>query len=188
MTIDTLEQEYIKNNLERHTFDPGDLITLEADCYLLLQQGIVKTYTWTEEGTPITFGYWGVNDIIGQPLSPCYPYYIECLTKVEAGRVCAEQTCKIITLIQRQILQTEEILFILRADSMYQRLRLILIWLGRKFGRETQSGKIIQVGLTHQNLAELIGATRVTITKLINQLESEGFLFRPQRNIIVLYR
>ena len=187
MTIDTLEQEYIQN-LERQTFDAGEIITLKANCYWLLQQGIVKTYTWTEEGNPITFGYWGINDLIGQPLFSSYPYHIKCLTKVEARLILTEQTCEIITLIQRQIWQTEEILFILRAENMYQRLRQILIWLGSKFGRETELGKTIEIRLTHQDLAELIGATRVTITKLINQLESEGFIVRPRRNTIVLCR
>ena len=187
MTIDTLEQEYLQN-LERQTFYKGEIITLKANCYWLLQQGIVKTYTWTEEGNPITFGYWGINDLIAEPLFPNYPYRIKCLTKVEIILISVEQTSEIITLIQHQILQTEEILFILRAENMYQRLRQILIWLGDKFGRETELGKMIEIRLTHQDLAELIGATRVTITKLVNQLEEESFIVRPRRNTIVLCR
>ena len=185
--MDTLEQEYLQN-LERQTFAAGEIITPKSDCYWLLQQGIVKTSTWTQSGNPITFGYWKTNDLIGQPFSSISPYQIECLTKVEARLVSIEQTSKIITLVQHQVLQTEEILFILRAESMYQRLRQILIWLGGKFGRETQLGRTIQLRLTHQDLAELIGSTRVTITKLINQLESEDFLFRPRRNTIVLLK
>ena len=186
MTIDTLEQEYLQNNLERQVFDSGEKIVLQANRYLFLQQGVVKTYTWTETGTPITFGYWGVNDLIGLTLPPSYPYYVECVTKVEAGAITAEETNQIITVVQRQIQQTEQMLVILRADKMYQRLRLTLLWLAEKFGREIETGTIIQIRLTHQDLAELIGATRVTITKSINQLESDGFLVRPRRNTIVL--
>ncbi|MEL6494812.1 MAG: Crp/Fnr family transcriptional regulator [Cyanobacteria bacterium J06623_7] len=186
MTIDILEQEYLSKNLEPQTFHPGAMLTFTAEHYWLLREGVVKTYTWTEEGTPISFGYWSTNDLIGYPTSPCYPFYAKCLTKVEAGFISAAQTRKIITLVQRQIIQNEEILFILRADKMYQRLKQILIWLGQKFGREVGTDRVIQLRLTHQDLAELIGATRVTITKLINQLENEDFLFRPKRNTIAL--
>jgi CRP-like cAMP-binding protein len=35
----------------------------------LIETGVVKTYTWNEEGNQIILGYWGMGDLIGQPLS-----------------------------------------------------------------------------------------------------------------------
>lgn len=186
MIFDTLEQEGHQDYLEHHTFNSGELITLQADYYWLLQSGIVKTSTWTEVGTPITLGYWSVNDLIGQPFFLISPYRVECLTQVTAGRISVEKIDRIINFIQHQIRQTEELLYILHSDKIYQRLRQILLWLSGKFGQETRQGKLIKLRLTHQDLAELVGATRVTITKTINQLEREGFLSRPQRNTIVI--
>lgn len=188
MIIDTLEQENLLDYIEPKTFDSGELMVLEADFYWLLQQGVVKSCSWTEEGTPITLGYWSVNDLIGQPLSLVYPYHVKCLTQVKAKRISIEQTSKITLLIQHHIQQTEEILYILRSEKAYQRLRQILVWLGQKFGQEICQGRLIELRLTHQDLAELIGATRVTVTKLINQLEQEYFLSRPQRNTIVIHQ
>ena len=176
--------------LSRHqkpkTFVSGELISLEPNCYWLLQQGVVKTCSWTEDGTPITLGYWGVNDLIGQPLSLVYPYQVRCLTTVKVWRIPLDRADKIINLIQYHSQQTEEILYILRSALIYQRLQGILVWLGNKFGQEIDVGRIIDLRLTHQDLAEVVGATRVTITKLINQLDQEGFLCRPERNTIVL--
>lgn len=207
MILNTLKQKKLQNNqhgetggskymgtsplcLSRHqkhkTFVSGELITLEPDCYWLLQQGVVKTCSWTEDGTPITLGYWGVNDLIGQPLSLVYPCQVRCLTAVTAWRITLDRADKIINLIQYHSQQTEEILYILRSALIYQRLQGILVWLGNKFGQEIDLGRIIDLRLTHQDLAEVVGATRVTITKLINQLEQEGFLSRPERNTIVL--
>lgn len=188
MIINTLMQKNSQPNGEQHTFASGSLITLEPNCYWLLQKGIVKTRTFTEEGTPITLGYWGANDLIGQPLSLVYPYRVYCLTKVDALRIPINHTPKIVDLVQRHIQQTEEMLHILRYHKVYQRLRGVLVWLSHKFGREVAIGKIIQIRLTHQELAEVIGATRVTVTKLINQLEREGFLSRPQRNTIIVHQ
>ena len=186
--IDTLEPENRWDyNIEYQTFQPGELISSEADFYWLLQQGIVKSSTWTKTGNPITLGYWGFNDLIGQPLSFVSPYHVECLTKVKAARIPLEETGKITRLIELQVQQTEEILYILHLEKAYSRLRQILIWLGQKFGTEVVSGKLIKLRLTHQDLAELVGATRVTITKFVNQLEQEGFLSRPQRNAFVIH-
>jgi CRP-like cAMP-binding protein len=187
MMIDILRQENLQDYIEHQTFDSGELIVLETDYYWLLHQGAVKSCTWTEEGTAITLGYWGMNDLIGQPLSLVYPYHVRCLTEVKAGRIPISQTDKIIHLIQHHIQQTEEILYILRSDKAHQRLCRILIWLGQKFGQEVEIGKLIDLRLTHQDLAELVGTTRVTITKLINQLEQEHFLSRPQRNTIIIH-
>ncbi|MEM8673761.1 MAG: Crp/Fnr family transcriptional regulator [Cyanobacteria bacterium P01_G01_bin.67] len=188
MIINTLTQKKPKQNVKLQTFASGDLMTLEPNHYWLLQQGIVKTCTWTEEGTPITLGYWGEDDLIGQPLSLVYPYQVKCLTTVHALSIPLEYTSKITDLIQSHIQQTEEVLCILRSHKVYQRLRRILVWLSHKFGQEMEIGQLIDLRLTHQELAELVGATRVTVTKLINQLEQEGFLSRPERNAIVIHQ
>ena len=186
--IDTPELENLWSHIEYQTFQSGELIELEADCYWLIQQGTVKCSTWTEEGHPITLGYWGFNDLIGKPLSFVFPYHVKCLSQVKAARIHLEQTGEITSLIQRQVQQTEEILYILRAERTYSRLRQILFWLSQKFGREVAIGKSIELRLTHQDLAELVGATRVTVTKFVNQLEKEGFLSRPRRNAFIIHK
>lgn len=185
--INTLEAENLSDYLEYQTFQPGKLITLEADFYWLLQQGTVKCSTLTKSGA-ITLGYWGINDLIGQPLSLVSPYRVKCLTEVTACQIPLEQTGKITHLIRHQVRQREELLYILRLENVYSRLSQILVWLSQKFGREVDLGSLIELRLTHQDLAELIGATRVTITKFINQLEQEGFLSRPRRNTFIVHR
>lgn len=187
MIINTLMPKTLPYDLQLQTFASGDLMTLKPDHYWLLQQGIVKTCTWTEEGAPITLGYWGEADLIGQPLSLVYPYQVKCVTVVNALLIPLDCTPKITDLIQSHIQQTEEVLWIQRSNKVYQRLRRILLWLSHKFGQKLEIGQLIDFRLTHQELAELVGATRVTVTKLINQLEKEGFLSRPERNAIIIH-
>lgn len=174
------------NDKRLYTFSAREIIPLEPDFFWLIKQGIVKTYTWNQEGTTITLGYWGSEDIIGQPLSSIDPYQVECLTAVEADCIPMHQCDWLADSIRRRIQQTEELLCIIRSERMYHRLLKFLIWLAQKFGREVEHGKLIDVPLTHQELAEAIGTTRVTVTKLINQLEQEGVICRPRRNLIVL--
>lgn len=181
-------QKNLPNSLESQTFTPSELLPLQIDHLWLLHEGVVKVSAWTQEGNPMTLGYWGENDVIGQPLSLIHPFRAKCLTSVSASSIPINQANCITNLIVRHSIQAEEILFILRADKIYERLCKMLVWLGQKFGSEIEIGLMINLRLTHQDLAEIIGATRVSVTKLINQLEREGFLSRPERNSIVLLK
>ena len=187
MITDSLMLKDWQDDLQHKTFVSGEMITLIPDSYLMLKQGVVKSSTWTEEGIPITLGYWGINDLIGQPMPFIQPYKVKCITAVEAWNVPLSQADKITCFIQHHVQQMEKILYILRSDKIYQRLRGILVWLSNKFGRPVDTGHAINLRLTHQDLAELVGATRATVTKLINQLELEGFLSRPQRNTFIVH-
>ena len=182
-----LMQNTLNSNSDLHTFDYKEIIPLESNFFWLLKQGIVKTSTWSEDGAVITLGYWGSDDVVGQPLSLVQPYQIECLTAVKATCIPVNQSSYLSDSIRRHIQQTEELLYIVRSERMYQRLYKILVWLAQKFGKEIGVGQLIDLRLTHQDLAEVIGTTRVTVTKLINQLEQEGIISRPERNTIVLH-
>jgi CRP-like cAMP-binding protein len=179
-------QTTTRNDNKIETFACREIIPLKLDFFWLLKKGIVKTYTWSDEGAIITLGYWGSEDVVGQPLSLVHPYKIECLTPVEAFCIPLNQSHCLLDSIHRHIQQTEEMLYIVRSGKMYQRLRKMLFWLADKFGQEVEKGKLIKLRLTHQDLANTIGTTRVTVTKLMNQLEEEGVIFRTRRNGIVL--
>jgi len=48
------------------------------------------------------------------------------------------------------------------------------------------AGELIDLRLTHQGIAEAIGSTRVTVTRLLKELESERKILRQQRHYIVI--
>lgn len=170
----------------QRTFSRYDLIPLQSNVLLRIERGAVRTLTWSEEGTIVTLGYWGEGDLVGQPLSNVQPYQIECLTGVEASLIPAHEWVQVLDAIFQHIQQVEEILYIVRQDSIHQRLLQLLIWLARKFAREVEQGQLIELRLTHQEIAEVIGTTRVTVTRLLSQLEQEGII-RRRRHFIVLH-
>lgn len=170
-----------------HNFNRNDTMPLIPETLWSLKQGAVKTVTWSEEGTVVTLGYWGTGDVIGQPLSTIEPYQIKCMSSVEASCIPLHQSNRILDAVCRYIQQTEELLCIVRSERIQQRLLKILVWLAQKFGREVARGKLIELRLTHQELAEVTGATRVTITRLLRQLEQQDIISRPHRHSIVLH-
>lgn len=65
------------------------------------------------------------------------------------------------------------------------RLWQFLLWLSGKFGRDVEQGKLIDLNATHQEISEVLNTTRVTITRLLHDLESEGRLIRLKRQMIL---
>ena len=59
------------------------------------------------------------------------------------------------------------------------------MWLSEKFGRDVDKGKLIDLNVTHQDIAEVLNTTRVTVTRLLQQLEEEGTVLRHKRRIIL---
>lgn len=177
MLVDTMRQE---------TFSRGDQIPLRPNILLQIERGAVRTLTWTEEGTAVTLGYWGAGDVVGQPLSRLQPYQIECLTSVEITYLPAPQWCLAIDRILRNIQQGEELLCIVRTERIQNRLLQLLSWLAGKFGRTVEQGQLIDLRLTHQEIAEVIGTTRVTVTRMLTRFEAQGIIDRPRRHFILL--
>lgn len=171
---------------QQKTFLDGATIIADPNILWLINRGIVKTSTWDREENPIVLGYWGRGDVVGQPLSRINPYEIKCLQDVEAVSIPCRYWSSLFKEIRSYHQDVEELLYISRQKPVYQRIIKFLIFLAHKFGIEEKKGRLIQIPLTHQELADSIGTTRVTVTRIINKLEKSGFIDRPNRNYITL--
>lgn len=163
----------------------GERILLRYDVLWRIERGSVRNVTWNEQGTLQPLGYWGVGDVVGQPLSRFKPYQIECLTDVEVTVLPSALWLEALDAILSHIQQAEELLSIAYQNPLRQRLWQFLVFLAEKFGRDVETGKLIDLAFTHHELAEAINATRVTVTRLLQQFEHEGLLLRRSRRLIV---
>lgn len=66
------------------------------------------------------------------------------------------------------------------------RLKNFLLWMANKFGREEDEGVLIDASITHQEIAEVLNTTRVTITRLFAEFEQRGVISRKGRRISLL--
>jgi len=172
--------------LPQQIFTRREVIPLQNDVLWRIDHGAVRTLTWSEDGTFITLGYWGLGDLIGYPLSKVKPYQIECLTGVEISIVPPHLWHQDINALLSHIQQAEDLLSIVHRKPISLRLWQFLVWLSEKFGRDVDKGKLIDLNVTHQDIAEVLNTTRVTVTRLLQQLESEGTVLRHKRRIILL--
>jgi CRP-like cAMP-binding protein len=152
-------------------------------------EGQVRTVTWDDEGNLTTLGIWGSNDFLGQPFSIVAPYQIECLNPVKAIRCPMPAAPQTTSILLNNIQQTEKLMSILQIRAMTDRIYKILDWLSERFGHAYPLGKTVGFGLTHQQIADLAGTTRVTVTRLLQILEADQRICRlPKRHIMLLRR
>lgn len=184
MTISTLNPTF-PSMLTQRIFSRREMIPPRHDILWRIDRGAVRTYTWSEQGTLIALGYWGKGDIVGHCLSRVNPYQIECLTSVETSLLPVKFWDEALEAMLSHIQQTEELLSIIHRKPVSLRLWQFLNWLSQKFGRQVDSGQLIDITITHQEIAEVINTTRVSVTRMLQQFEQEGILLRHQRQLII---
>ncbi len=186
MTISTLTSA-LRSPLTQRVFSRRELIPPRQDILWRIERGAVRSATWSEQGTLITLGYWGAGDIVGHPLSKVNPYQIECLTSVEMSILPSELWKQELEAMLSHIQQAEELLSIVHRKPVSLRLWQFLLWLERKFGRDVDQGRLIDLSITHQELAEVINTTRVSVTRMLQQFAEEGMLLRHERRLILSF-
>ncbi|MDV2997909.1 MAG: Regulatory protein CysR [Chroococcidiopsis sp. SAG 2025] len=150
-----------------------------------IESGVVCSMTWTDEGELVCLGYWGVGDVVGHGLSRVQPYELHCLTDVVISCCPYTQRAHFTDAIIHQQQQTEELLSIVHLNPLSCKLWQLLVWLSQKFGRDVENGRLLDLPLTHQQLAQTLGTNRVTVTTILQRLEAKGKIQRQQRRLVV---
>ena len=87
--------------------------------------------------------------------------------------------------LSSRILQTEMMIETLAHRDMGSRLVSFLLILCRDFGIPTEEGIRIDLKLSHQAIAEAIGSTRVTVTRLLGDLRDKEMIAIHKKKITV---
>ena len=165
-------------------FNRRDQLPLRSKTIWKIDQGIVRTFTCNNEGKIITLGFWDKGDIVGRPLSQLEIYQIECLTQVQATEIPPDFSC-LHEALRTNIWKGERLLSINNQYKVINRLWNLLDWLASRFGQAIPNGILLNLYLTHQDIAETINTSRVRVTKLLNQLERNGKIERSGRDLIL---
>ncbi len=174
-----------RENVTKH-FKSRSSLPLKQNSLWKIEAGVVRTVTWHEDGTLVILGVWGAGDVVGRPLSKIEPYQIECLTKVEATILPVGELYPLTEVLLAHIEQAEELSVIRSYKTVETMLMKLLSWLAKKFGREVETGQLIDLRLTHQDIADMLNSTRVTVTRVLINLEEQGLIDRLPVHRIVL--
>jgi global nitrogen regulator NtcA len=186
------------------TFERGKTIFFPGDpaerVYFLLK-GAVKLSRVYEAGEEITVALlrensvFGVLSLITGHKSDRF-YHAVAFTSVEllsapidqveqALRENAELSTLMLRGLSSRILQTEMMIETLAHRDMGSRLVSFLLILCRDFGIPTAEGIMVDLKLSHQAIAEAIGSTRVTVTRLLGDLRQDKMISIHKKRITV---
>ncbi len=178
-------------------FFPGD----PAERVYLIRRGAVRLSRVYESGEEITVALlrenslFGVLSLLTGHRSDRF-YHAVAFTRVEmitapaaSVRNAIESDAGVGLLLLQglssRVLQTETMIETLTHRDMSSRLVSFLLVLCRDFGTPDEKGITIDLKLSHQSIAEAIGSTRVTITRLLGDLKNSGLLKIDRKKITV---
>ena len=162
-------------------FMPSQALPESKNLVWLIQGGVVKTQCLNEEGFYTTLGYWKSGEVIGRLLLMNEFCQAVCITKVIAQCVSINDASNLTAALISQLKDTQQLLAIQSMKRVCQRCQHAFLWLATRFGQDTDSGTLVNLPMTHDAIAELIGTSRVSITRLMNELSDKGILFRDKR-------
>jgi CRP-like cAMP-binding protein len=169
-------------------FEKGSFLPVKKYPLWQIRSGLVKTSTVLEDGTVVVLGLWEKNNLVGRVLSKADPYQVECLTQVTAVPIKLENNIQFTELLLQQIKEIEELTIIRSHKKIDLMLLKLLAWFAEKHGSLTENGHLIDLRLTHQDLADILGTTRVTITRALGYFEQQGIITRLPLHRIVLHK
>lgn len=156
-------------------------------------RGVVQLGTLYATGDEALLGLACPSMPFGLPLTSIRPYQASALTNVDLMRLTVSEIEESPMLAQsifrhmsRRLRQTEAILAMVGYRRVEERLRHLLLLLKQEVGQPDTHGTRLSIRLTHQQLANAIGTTRVTVTRLLNQLKDEEWLFIDRQRHIIL--
>ena len=179
-----------------HFYDRGKEIPLVVQGVWQVCRGIVQLGKFNPTGEetllgwvqPLNFfGLWltSINTYQAQALSDVYLKWYA-LSEIENSPHLSQT---ILNQVVNRIRQTEALLAIAGSKRVETRLIELLILLAKEMGEPTDNGTRLSVRFTHQNLANAISTTRVTVTRLLGDFQRQNLIsFDGGRHLIIRNR
>ena len=186
---------------ERH-FGARDLIFAPGDpdgqLYFLLE-GTVRLYTiygqYKEATTALlkdrgVFGELSLDEgawqnVFAEAVTDARVAVVRKSSLAEVIKRQPEFTTKLVFSISERLKQSEEVIESLLDREVSARLTTLLLNLGDRFGEDYGSGMVLNLRLTHQDLANMIFSTRETVSKVMSEFQSDGLIEVRNRRIAI---
>ena len=173
--------------------------SVHPDSVYLLEKGLVRIYRLAPSGAETTFGFVSPGEIFGELAAfsdrpresyaqAVRPSVVLQMSRETMQRVLAahpsiglEITKQIGSRLKRIESRVENLVF----RDVRWRVARILLDLAEDFGREHGRGVLIDLTLSQEELATLVGATRQSVNASLRDFEREGLLTRERRRFVL---
>ena len=169
-----------------------------ADSLYVLRKGMVRLISLSDQGRETILHILKPDEVFGELLlSEEKRAFTAIATEDSLVTIISQEsfvellsavptvTLNFIRLLSKRLATVERGLAEFSHTWSYHRLAKVLLQLSEKYGQEVPAGTLINVHLTHEDLANLIGTSRETVTTQLSKFKRMGLLKREARHFIV---
>ncbi|KAI9129837.1 Crp/Fnr family transcriptional regulator [Acaryochloris sp. CCMEE 5410] len=186
--------EEVYQGRQTYEFKRGITIPLHSQELWVVCRGILQLRTFDSEGNEAILGLAYPEMPFGLPFTQIDPYEVIALSDVVLMRITQIELERssvlaqgILSQLNRRLQQAEDLLALVHLHPVSARCRELLLLLSKEIGEQTPEGIRIKVRLTHQQIADLAGVTRVTATRVLGELRKEGWLSIDRTRHLVVH-
>lgn len=182
------EIEKITNQLIVKQFRKSDTILYEEDTnefmYIILM-GKVKVIRTTEDGKEIILAMHGSGSFFGEmslidgKTTPASVIAIEdsliaIISKKDFFSIVFTHnrvTKNLMEVLCSRLRKSWDTIQLLNFNNASQRTKMMFLMLSDEYGERTPEGTVLNIKLTHQDISDMTGLTRETVTRVIDKLQ-----------------
>ena len=156
-----------------------ELITLPSEAILEVRAGVVAQTVIHDDGSEVLLGLCGPGQILtGHPEDSCCLQLVAHTDAVVSVRRWDEAIAHpaFVDRLRARLRQMEAWSAMGARHYLDQRVVGVLDLLAEQFGRPQGDLILIDVRITHAQLAAAVGATRTTVTRILGDLRTRGYL------------
>lgn len=183
-------------------FESGEEIYKQGASYpyvAIIQQGKVKLATITANGKEVLVDFRGAGDFLGSELSSTSCACIDtarALSKLTLWRIHVQEfkqllandsviAQNVITILSDREYRFKRKLELTNGATVEARIAYVIQELSKNFDELYEPGLSKHIRMTHQELADMVGASRPTVSLILNKLRQTGIL-NYDRNYICI--
>jgi len=148
----------------------------EATTALLKDRGVFGKLSLVEDR-------W--QDVFAEAVTDVRVAAVQKSTLTEIIKRRPEFAMKLFAFFSERMQQSDEVIENLLHREVSTRLATLFLNLSDRFGEDNGAGTMLDVRLTHQDLANMIASTREAVSKVMSELQREGSIEIQNRKIVL---
>jgi CRP/FNR family transcriptional regulator len=149
----------------------------EATTALLKDQGVFGKLSLVE-------GRW--QDVFAEAVTGVRVASVQKAALTEVIKRRPDFAFKLFASFSERLRQSDEVIESLLHREVSTRLATLLLNLGERFGGSNGAGTVLDLRLTHQDLANMIASTREAVSKVMSEFQRDGTIEVQNRNIVLV--
>lgn len=185
-------------------FKKGEYIFLEGeagDKFFIIKDGQVKLTKMVRNGDEQILNIFSSNDIIAEIVAfDKGNYPASAITMTDTSVIVFDQSelenlilnhpsigLKLLREMSGRLRRAQQNVRDLALKDSSARVAGLLIFLAEKYGKKKKDNIILDISLTQKELANMIGSSRETVSRVLGKFESEN-LIKTSRKKIIIYK